>query len=201
MNDTINYYNQNASAFFEGTVNVNMGDIYRRFLAAIPRQSHILDLGCGSGRDSKFFADIGHLVIAVDGSPELCQKATEYTGFPVRCMLFDELDFHEEFDAVWACASLLHVEKSKMHDVLKLVSNALKCGGTLYVSYKYGQNQRLQSGRLFSDYTEQDIPFLFNQENNLKCLEWWITADARPDRSNEQWLNILCKKGHDKPSF
>ena len=81
-----------------------------------------------------------------------------------------------------------------MLDVLKLVSNALKSGGTLYVSYKYGQNQRLQSGRLFSDYTEEDIPFLFNQENNLNCLEWWITADARPDRSNEQWLNILCKK-------
>lgn len=106
----------------------------------------------------------------------------------------DELDFHEEFDAVWACTSLLHVEKSKMFDVLKLVSNALKSGGTLYVSYKYEQNQRLQSGRLFSDYTEEDIPFLFNQENNLNCLEWWITADARPDRSNEQWLNILCKK-------
>ena len=194
MNDTINYYNQNASAFIEGTINVNMGDIYRRFLDVIPGQSHILDLGCGSGRDSKFFNDIGHLVTAVDGSPELCQKATEYTGLPVRCMLFDELDFHEKFDAVWACASLLHVEKSKMLDVLKLVSNALKSGGTLYVSYKYGQNQRLQSGRLFSDYTEEDIPFLFNQENNLNCLEWWITADARPDRSNEQWLNILCKK-------
>ena len=194
MNDTINYYNQNASAFIEGTINVNMGDIYRRFLDVIPDQSHILDLGCGSGRDSKFFNDIGHLVTAVDGSPELCQKATEYTGLPVRCMLFDELDFHEKFDAVWACASLLHVEKSKMLDVLKLVSNALKSGGTLYVSYKYGQNQRLQSGRLFSDYTEEDIPFLFNQENNLNCLEWWITADARPDRSNEQWLNILCKK-------
>ena len=194
MNDTINYYNQNASAFIEGTINVNMGDIYRRFLDVIPGQSHILDLGCGSGRDSKFFNDIGHLVTAVDGSPELCQKATEYTGLPVGCILFDELDFHEEFDAVWACASLLHVEKSKMFDVLKLVSNALKSGGTLYVSYKYGQNQRLQSGRLFSDYTEEDIPFLFNQENNLNCLEWWITADARPDRSNEQWLNILCKK-------
>lgn len=194
MNDTINYYNQNAAAFIEGTVNVNMCDIYRRFLATIPEQSQILDLGCGSGRDSKFFTDIGHLVTAIDGSPELCQKATEYTGLSVRCMLFDELDFHEEFDAVWACASLLHVEKGKMHNVLQLVSNALKSGGILYVSYKYGLDQRLQGGRLFSDYTEKDIPFLFNQANNLKCLEWWITEDARTDRSNEHWLNIICQK-------
>ena len=195
MNDTINYYNQNASAFIEETVSVNMSDIYRRFLAVMPVQSNILDLGCGSGRDSKFFVDIGHLVTAVDGSPELCQNAEEYVGVPVRCVLFDELDYHEEFDAVWACASLLHVEKDKMLDVLKLVSNALKNNGILYVSYKYGQNQRLQGGRLFSDYTEQDIPFLFNQENKLKCLEWWITADARPERSNEQWINIICQKG------
>ena len=110
MKDTITYYNKNADAFIEGTINVDMTDIQMRFLATIPKESKILDLGCGSGRDSKFFASLGYHVIPVDGSPELCEKASEYTGLPVRCLLFEDLDYNSEFDAVWACASLLHVE-------------------------------------------------------------------------------------------
>ena len=194
MKDTITYYNKNADAFIEGTINVDMTDIQMRFLATIPKESKILDLGCGSGRDSKFFASLGYHVIPVDGSPELCEKASEYTGLPVRCLLFEDLDYTAEFDAIWACASLLHVEKEQMPYVLELISNALKENGMLYVSYKYGSEQRNHNGRLFSDYTEEDIPKLFPANSGLSCIDYWITSDARADRSSEKWLNMICKK-------
>lgn len=194
MKDTINYYNQNADVFIEGTIKVDMAEIQTRFLSNIPERSKILDLGCGSGRDSKLFAHLGHFVTPVDGSPELCKKAAAYTGLPVRCLLFEDLDYNAEFDAVWACASLLHVEKEKMQHVLNLVSNALKENGILYVSYKYGSEQRLHHERLFSDYTESDLPILFPSTSNLCCIDWWVTGDARADRSDEKWLNIICKK-------
>lgn len=194
MKETINYYNQNADVFIEGTINVNMTEIQSRFLSNVPEKSKILDLGCGSGRDSKLFSSLGHCVTAVDGSPELCEKAAAYTSLPVRCLLFEDLDYNSEFDAVWACASLLHVEKEKMQHVLKLVSNALKGNGILYVSYKYGSEQRVHHGRLFSDYTEEDIPKLFPDDSSLSCIDYWITSDARADRSSEKWLNMICKK-------
>ena len=108
MKDTINYYNLNADVFIEGTINVDMTEIQSRFLSKIPEKSAILDLGCGSGRDSKLFSNLGHSVTPVDGSPELCKKAATHTGLPVRCLLFEDLDYTAEFDAVWACASLLH---------------------------------------------------------------------------------------------
>ena len=194
MNDTLNYYAQNAQEFIAGTIGIDMSDVHRRFLEHMPPEGSILDLGCGSGRDSKFFAERGYRVTAVDGSAELCKRAEQLIGFPVRCLLFEDLDYVNEFDGVWACASLLHVEKEKMLRILGLVSNALKDGGTLYLSYKYGTGQRLEKGRFFSDYTEADIPLLFPESSPLSCVEWWITQDERPERSHERWLNMICKK-------
>ena len=194
MNDTLNYYAQNAQEFIAGTIGIDMSDVHRRFLEHMPPEGSILDLGCGSGRDSKFFAERGYRVTAVDGSAELCKRAEQLIGFPVRCLLFEDLDYVNEFDGVWACASLLHVEKEKMQRILGLVSNALKGGGTLYLSYKYGTGQRVDNGRFFSDYTEADIPLLFPESSPLSCVEWWITQDERPERSHERWLNMICKK-------
>ena len=194
MNDTLRFYEQNAREFIEGTVNVDMSAHHRRFLEQLPPNAAILDLGCGSGRDSRFFASLGHRVTAVDGSPELCRLAQQVTGFPVRCLLFEDLDYSDEFDGVWACASLLHAEKEKMGVVLDLVARSLKTGGILYVSYKYGSGHHTENGRFYSDYTESDIPSLFPESGALHCVRWWITQDERPQRSHEKWLNMVCRK-------
>ena len=195
MNDTLNYYNAHADQFISGTVSVDMGDIYNRFLKYVRPHSKILDLGCGSGRDSKYFLDQGHLVQPIDGSEIICQNARKFLNTNVLCMTFDELNFKNEFDAVWACASLLHVEKKNMKNVLQHVSLALKSEGILYVSYKYGHEERIADGRYFSDYTEKDIPLIFTPDVGLNCTEWWISTDVRADR-DQKWLNIICRKNH-----
>ena len=194
MNDTLSYYEQNAKEFVAGTIDVDMSTHHRRFLEYLPPQASILDLGCGSGRDSKYFADLGHRVTAVDGSPELCRLAQRVTGFPVRCLMFEELDYSNAFDGVWACASLLHVEKEKMQHMLNLVAQSMKNSGIMYVSYKYGSGQHTENGRFYSDYTDADIPVLFPKSGPLSCIKWWITQDERPERSSEKWINILCQK-------
>ena len=194
MNDTLTYYRHNAREFVAGTVDVDMSAHHRRFLELLPQQASILDLGCGSGRDSRFFAELGHRVTAVDGAPELCRMAQKLTGFPVRCLLFEDLDYTDAFDGVWACASLLHVEKGKMQDVLGMVARSMKSGGILYVSYKYGPGHHTENGRYYSDNTVADIPVLFPESGDLQCINWWITQDERPERSSEKWINILCRK-------
>ena len=194
MHDTLDYYQRHAREFIAGTVGIDMSAHYRRFLEQLPSHASILDLGCGSGRDSRFFSELGHRVTAVDGSAELCRQAEQVTGFPVRCILFEELDYSDAFDGIWACASLLHVEKDKMRQVLDLVARAMKTGGILYASYKYGSGNHTENGRFYSDYTEADIPVLFPDSGALRCMDWWITQDERPERSNEKWLNMLCKK-------
>lgn len=194
MNDTLIYYNQNADAFVEGTRNADMSAQYRFFLKHLSSGGKLLDLGCGSGRDSGYFTSLGFEVTAVDGSEALCNRAKEDYGIETLCMRFEDLSFAAEFDAIWACASLLHVKKVDMPDVMKKVSAALKPNGVLYASFKYGSEERISGSRLFNDYTEDDIDKLLTPENQLLLIEYWITEDVRPEHAGERWLNILAKK-------
>jgi hypothetical protein len=108
-------------------------------------------------------------------------------------MLFDELDYVDEFDGIWACASLLHVSQNDMDNMLRLLKMALKSGGALYMSYKYGNTQREKDGSLFSDYTEETVRELIDAVGGFEMKEIWCTMDVRPDR-NEKWVNIVCVK-------
>ena len=78
-----------------------------------------MDAGCGSGRDSKVFIDSGSEVIAFDGSAEMAKIASEFLGREVLNILFKDMNFYEEFDGIWACASLLHIPKAQLPDTLK----------------------------------------------------------------------------------
>lgn len=110
-NRTLDYYNENAEAFFQNTACADMRHLYKRFLPLIPAGGRILDLGCGSGRDSRYFIEQGFQVTAADGSEALCRLASRYIGQEVLCMDFRDLAFKNCFDGVWACASLLHVPR------------------------------------------------------------------------------------------
>ena len=194
MNQTLNYYNENAAAFCEGTLNADMSHLYGCFLQHVPAGGKILDLGCGSGRDTLAFLRKGYQVEAVDGSSELCRLASEFIGQSVRCMDFEELDYEEEFDGVWACASLLHVEKSRISSVLAKVHRALKPGGVMYFSFKRGTLERIAGERFFNDYTEDTVKTLFTTENGWQLLDLFITGDVREGREGEQWVNGVVRK-------
>ena len=84
MTETLNYYNSNADQFFASTIEADISELRNRFTQYLKQGDYILDLGCGSGRDTKAFLDQGFSVDAIDGSEELCKKASEYTGIRVK---------------------------------------------------------------------------------------------------------------------
>jgi cyclopropane fatty-acyl-phospholipid synthase-like methyltransferase len=190
---TIEYYNENAEDFFQRTIYIDMGKSYELLLHYLKPGQTILDLGCGSGRDSKFFLESGFKVVSIDGSAALCKKAEEYIGQEVICSRFEDIKYEEEFDGVWACASLLHVKREVLPDILKLISKALKRNGYLYASFKYGSGERITEKRLFNEYTEKDIDSLFNSHNGFKCLHYYINEDARVDREDKKWLTVIAQ--------
>ena len=194
MNQTLNYYAENAADFAAGTVNVDFSATQERFLNKLQTGAAILDLGCGSGRDTKAFLERGYRVTASDGSPELCKSASAYTGIPVRQMLFNELDDVKAYDGIWACASILHVPSTELPDIFRRMITALKPGGTIYTSFKYGTFEGERNGRRFTDYTEETFSAFIKQFPELTIEDQWISADIRPGRSNEKWLNVILLK-------
>ena len=149
IDTTLQYYQENAGVFVEGTVSADMHDARTRFLRLLPSQAYILDFGCGSGRDTKAFLEQGCRVDAADGSAELCRMATELTGIQVKQMLFEELSTVEQYDGIWACASILHLPRKELGGILQKISDALKPGGVLYSSFKYGDFEGIRGGRYF----------------------------------------------------
>ena len=126
-NKTLDYYNQNAKEFVAGTVAVDFNEIQNRFIEKLSGKN-VLDFGCGSGRDTKYFLQAGLHVTAIDGSEEMCRCASEYTGIKVQHMLFQELSEKNTYDGIWACASILHLSKEDLHQVILKTADALRTG-------------------------------------------------------------------------
>ena len=193
MNQTISYYDKNATEFCRNTIDADMSFCRDKFLNYLKSGAAILDAGCGSGRDSLAFKQLGYQVTAMDASPEICKEAEKVLGQKVLCKTFEELDDENAYDGIWACASLLHVSKERMGEVLYRLKRALKDGGVLYASFKYGEDEKVVNGRLFSYYDEQSLRPLI-EGNGFEVLEVFVTQDVREDRQEEKWVNVVGVK-------
>lgn len=192
---SIGYYDKNSQDFYNRTINADVQELYEKFLKHIPSQGRILDAGCGSARDSKFFLSRGYEAVAFDGSMEMVRMGSKLLGKDVLHMLFQDMNFSHEFDAVWANASLLHVPYENLREVLESFHKALHLDGILYASFKYGTSMRKTEGRFFYDMDESSIrPYL---KGLFNPLEIWKSVDTRsqvapsPDKS---WLNVIARR-------
>ena len=190
---TIDYYNKYADEFTVSTFKVDMESLYQPFLAELQEGTRILDVGCGSGRDTLAFKNKGYQVDAIDYSEELVKKVTRLTGIPIKLQSFYEIDDYEAYDGIWACASLLHCERNHLKEVIGKLVSALKPNGVLYMSFKHGKGDREKDGRQFTDLNEAQAEFLLNHFEGITQTKQWLTVDQRPDRQ-EKWLNLLWKK-------
>ena len=194
MNTTINYYNLNAKKFIENTQNADMHLTQDKFLQLLPESASILDFGCGSGRDTKYFLEKGYQVVATDGSAELCRLASSFTGMKVKEMLFQELDEIGVYDGIWACSSILHLPKQELLPVIRKMCIALKDNGVIYTSFKYSNFEGERNGRYFTDFTEDIFREFIKVIPELMIEDQWITLDVRPGRGEEKWLNLILQK-------
>ena len=190
---TLDYYNKNAQHYFETTVGAPMKQQYDLFLKYF-KGGRLLDLGCGSGRDSKFFKDLGFDVTAVDGSEEMCKLAREYTGLDVKCLNFIDLREIGYYDGIWACASLLHVDRRFLLDVLKKTRDALKQSGYMYAALKNGEGEEVTpEGRYFNYVTYDKFEELTNLAG-LQIVDFYSGKSVSNPNETRYWNNFMFKK-------
>lgn len=193
MNKTKKYYENNTEEFFNSTISADVEYLYCDFLNNISQGGKILDLGCGSGRDTKAFIEMGYSVTAIDASPSLCKMAKDKLGIEIECLDFNELNYKEEFNGVWACASLLHCSRENLPSIINKIKNALVPYGVVYMSFKYGDFEGEKLGRFFLDLNEDRFEEIFQKTKGFKKIKIWQSEDTRREK-DVIWLNILLRK-------
>jgi SAM-dependent methyltransferase len=192
--DSVAWYEANARLFFDRSVDASMLDQQRRFADLLPRGGRVLDAGCGAGRDAKVFREWGFDVTATEAAPSLAALAREHAAVDVQVMTFDQMAWTAAFDGVWACVSLLHVPRRRLPRTLARVRRALKPGGTWFMSFKYGDQDRETGGRWFTDLDEPGAAALLAEVGGLELIELSVSHDVRPDRAHDRWLSLLCRR-------
>jgi 2-polyprenyl-3-methyl-5-hydroxy-6-metoxy-1,4-benzoquinol methylase len=190
LDANLRYYGAHARRYIKETRNLNLSELQSVFMSNLPESAHILDAGCGSGRDSVVFHKHGFDVTAIDASPQMV-RATRKLGIDARLMTFQEMTYDKEFDGIWACASLLHVPKAEIRDVIERLGKALRPGGILLATLKEGTGERItEDGRFFAYYSLKEVSQLIKR---AKCLS---VLDARrtTDDSVRPWLNIIAQR-------
>ncbi len=190
----LQFYQTNARRYAAETRTFDMRALRQKFTDLLPPEAHILDLGCGSGRDSRAFLDLAFKVTAIDGSAEIAKAAKTYLGQDVIVELIQDLNAMETFDGIWTCASLLHVTKSEMPKTFESIIRALRSCGIWYMSFKDGDEERWDDqGRFFNDYSVHSIRSLLDSFSNIEIID--ISQQRAQLRGEIQnWLNVFIRK-------
>ena len=198
---TLNYYDENAVEFACQTLSIDMHDLYELFLNQLPQRDTqcILDVGCGSGRDSNYFAKQGYEVTAIDASAELIQWAEQHhmssriTWVHLDFSSIEKQAWENKFTGIWACASLLHVPFLELPFIINSLLDTFTDDGVMYVSFKYGKGERVDEERFFCDMNESRWKAIVAKIPQVIEYDIWLSSDKRSGIKNN-WFNITIKK-------
>lgn len=185
---TKEYYSINSEDYISTTKNVDMSEHYNRFIPFLKKGATILDVGFGSGRDMHFFANMGYNVYGVDNVNEFVDNAKR-DGLNVQLCDFHNLPYVEKFDGIWACASLLHSNDLPL--AFENLYRALKSGGYIYLSMKYGNGTSVENGRFYQYINEGALKTLC-ENANLSIIEIYNSTDLL--KRNNGWINAVLTK-------
>lgn len=197
--ETIAFYDRESRNYANATLRLDLSQEYLPFLEKLPQGARILDAGCGAGRDTKAFLDLGFEVDAFDASEELAAISSRLTGQKTAVAEFETWRGRERsYDGIWAFASLLHVRHSNLPDVIVRLIDALKPGGWIFANFKYGRGQRIdEKGRSYTDLTLADARRLFEAEPRLTNVRIWRAAGRAAYENSASWVNVLAQRRED----
>lgn len=183
------FYDGDPEGYSESTIRNDVSEIMGRFVARLRPGSRVLDLGCGSGRDTLTLRRLGFDVVPADGSEGMCRVAGRNTGSDVLRLDIADMDFEGEFDGVWACASLLHLLPGEVVPALEGIRRALRPGGAAYVSFKEGTFSGMRDGRWYTDMTSDAVADAAAAAG-FSSWDIWASADGRGTR----WTNAILDR-------
>jgi SAM-dependent methyltransferase len=200
IESTVNFYETHAREYFDRTVSADLSVLYKIFLKHVRPGGRVLDAGCGSGRDLKILQARGFDAVGIDASNALVKLASQFSGATCLPMRLENVSFSQHFDAVWACASLLHLPKRRIPSVLRRFHKSLVDDGVLFASVQAGQGEKIApDGRFFAYYAPNEFAGLV-EKSGFSVDDVWISKDSLPGRGAIRWINIVAHRGRSVPA-
>lgn len=199
---TINSYNKFATDYHNAVKDIPMHPQRDIFLSLLEKNSYILDIGCGSGRDAKKFCKEGYKVCGIDLSTDLLKIARkEVPGASFKYMDIRKIDFKQNtFDGLWACSSLIHIPKKEIKNTLSEIYNVSKKGAIFYATVKKGNGEKLildkkygNTPKNWSFFEKEEMQKLL-QEEGFHPLKEHYFENVSASRKEDVWLNFFCQK-------
>ncbi len=188
------FYDTNASLFIESWMSADMKGEYEEFEKLVKQGGSILDGGCGSGRDSLYFLQKGYDVTAFDPSDEMIKYASQFTGLSVKKLRWEDLADKDKYNAVWASASLYHVNRADMNAVFDKIADALKDNGILFASYRDRPDDFEEGGRKFTSFDKNTFSKFIQENGKFDIISIKERKDSRKGKEDEIWLFAFLKK-------
>jgi len=195
---THEYYETHADEYFQATHAADLHPMWRNFSQHLQTNALILDLGCGSGRDMRHFAQQGFRVVGVDYSSKLLQLAQSFTRQPLVLGNFVHLPFQNQtFDAVWSIGALLHVPRLLLPSVLAQIHTVLKPDSVFFTAMKKGTGEGVDDlGRFHVFYQPREWKDILT-ENGYEVLEIRESSELREVGPNDIreiiWIECLAR--------
>lgn len=193
---TIQHYDDNAAAFWEGTRDHDVSQNTKALLEAISGTPpfRLLDFGCGPGRDLRYFRDLGHDPIGLDGSENLAALARNHSGADVWVQDFTQPDLPKgHFDGIFANASLFHVPRDRIAAVLAALWASLVPGGVLFSSMPRGNDEEGVAGKRFGVYYRDETWLTLVKKCGFEPIRHFHRpTDAPPEQ--QRWLASVWRK-------
>lgn len=192
---TLQHYELNAEQFWQGTRDHDVSQNIAALLEALPqhRSLKILDFGCGPGRDLIRFKQLGHEAEGLDGSAAFCAMARDVSGCEVFHQSFLALDLPSvAYDGIFANASLFHVPRDALSEVLKACHATLKPSGVLFCSNPRGSGEGI-NGMRYGNYMELEQSEIYLNQAGFKIEDHYYRPAGLP-REQQPWLAIVARK-------
>jgi cyclopropane fatty-acyl-phospholipid synthase-like methyltransferase len=125
----------------------------RTFSNGDVKELALLDLGCGDGKDSFFFAEHGAKVLAIDVSHRALQAIkARNLSIMVEQQNLEQLALpHDAFDIIYAHLSLHYFTTEKTIDIIEKLRLALKNRGSLFIKVKSTNDWQFGQGKKLAD--------------------------------------------------
>ena len=189
----INYYNMHFKDYIKKTENIDMSMFYQSFLRHVKPDGRILDLGAGSGRDSGYFISRGHNVTAIDASEKMVEYINNKYGEIAYNVTIEDFETNGKFDGIWACASLLHIDKSKLKEVMTKYIRYLNVDAVFYMSFKERPHSSIEDERLVFYYSLDEIQTILESFKHVEILEIFKSYKEIDKNISQTWINALVR--------